>query len=117
MSLRIVAFSLLNAGADAVLPPSPVPFTSGSIELPFAPKDEPRVPGPMETFQARAQALARHWFDFRFLGEAKQCGDPAMCDSFEKDFLWDEWMDPAKQAEYKYVIDVDGNGWSGRFHR
>ncbi|TKA58044.1 hypothetical protein B0A53_00446 [Rhodotorula sp. CCFEE 5036] len=94
-----------------------LPFTSGSVELPFAPKDEPRVPGPMETFQARAQALARHWFDFRFLGEAKQCGDPAMCDSFEKDFLWDDWMDPAKQAEYKYVIDVDGNGWSGRFHR
>ncbi|GAA5868209.1 hypothetical protein JCM3774_000601 [Rhodotorula dairenensis] len=94
-----------------------LPFTSGSVELPFAPKDEPRVPGPMETFQARAQALARHWFDFRFLGEAKQCCDPAMCDSFEKDFLWDDWMDPAKQAEYKYVIDVDGNGWSGRFHR
>lgn len=40
-----------------------------------------------------------------------------MCEDFEKDFLWDEWMDPAKQAEYKYVIDVDGNGWSGRFHR
>ncbi|GAA5983978.1 hypothetical protein JCM10908_005999 [Rhodotorula pacifica] len=94
-----------------------LPFTSGSIELPFAPNDEPRVPGRMETFSTRAQSLARYWFDFRFLGEAKQCGDPEMCDSFEKDFLWDEWMDPAKQAEYKYVIDVDGNGWSGRFHR
>ncbi|BGP55808.1 hypothetical protein JCM8202_005626 [Rhodotorula sphaerocarpa] len=94
-----------------------LPFTTGTVELPFAPDDEPHVPGPVSTFSTRAQALAKHWFDFKFLGEAKQCGNPEMCSDFEKDFLWDDWMDPVKQAEYKYVIDVDGNGWSGRFHR
>lgn len=33
------------------------------------------------------------------------------------EFLWDDWMDESTQNDYKYVIDVDGNGWSGRFHR
>lgn len=109
---RICWHLLIGAGSIRT-----VPFTTGTVELPFAPDDEPHVPGPVSTFSTRAQALAKHWFDFKFLGEAKQCGNPEMCSDFEKDFLWDDWMDPVKQAEYKYVIDVDGNGWSGRFHR
>lgn len=24
---------------------------------------------------------------------------------------------PGEMAHYKYVLDVDGNGWSSRFHR
>lgn len=24
---------------------------------------------------------------------------------------------PSTRLQYKYVMDVDGNGWSGRFHR
>ncbi|GAA5887796.1 hypothetical protein JCM6882_000754 [Rhodosporidiobolus microsporus] len=94
-----------------------LPFQSGSITLPYGPGDDGPVPGPAASFSTRAQALAQKWFDFKFLGKPKQCDDPAVCAAFEKEFLWDDWMEPDVQNTYKYMMDVDGNGWSGRFHR
>ncbi|GJN90841.1 hypothetical protein Rhopal_003855-T1 [Rhodotorula paludigena] len=96
-----------------------LPFESGKVVLPMAYTDstDPLSYGPVTSETLRKQALAQEWFDFRFLGKPQQCGDPEVCAEFEKDFLWDEWMTPDEQNEYKYVIDVDGNGWSGRFHR
>ncbi|GAA6051318.1 hypothetical protein NBRC10513_000329 [Rhodotorula toruloides] len=93
------------------------PFQSGSVKLPFAPADKPSRPGPVSTLVSRAQALAQEWFDFAFLGSARQCDDPKVCAEFEKDFLWSDWVSESEQNEYKYMLDVDGNGWSGRFHR
>lgn len=83
----------------------------------YSDSTDPLSYGPVTSETLRKQALAQEWFDFRFLGKPQQCGDPEVCAEFEKDFLWDEWMTPDEQNEYKYVIDVDGNGWSGRFHR
>ncbi|GAA5893980.1 hypothetical protein JCM5296_004124 [Sporobolomyces johnsonii] len=94
-----------------------LPFETGSLVLPYAPSDTTAALGPLSEFSARAQALAQEWFDFKFLGSAKQCDDPQVCEEFSAQFVWDEWMEPDEQNEYKYVIDVDGNGWSGRFHR
>ncbi|GAA5999999.1 hypothetical protein JCM10207_006007 [Rhodosporidiobolus poonsookiae] len=94
-----------------------LPFHQGSITLPYAASDTPEGLGPVTTFTARAQALAQQWFDFKFLEAPKQCDDPAVCKAFENEFLWDDFMEQEEQNEYKYVIDVDGNGWSGRFHR
>ncbi|CEQ39606.1 SPOSA6832_01136, partial [Sporobolomyces salmonicolor] len=94
-----------------------LPFEPGSLVLPYAPSDTATALGPLSEFSARSQALAQEWFDFKFLGSAKQCDDPAVCEEFSTQFVWDDWMEPEEQNEYKYVIDVDGNGWSGRFHR
>ncbi|GAA5824169.1 hypothetical protein JCM10212_000269 [Sporobolomyces blumeae] len=94
-----------------------LPFETGSKTLPYAPSDSPTSFGPLSQFTAPSQPLARQYFDFAFLGEPTQCDDPQVCKEFEKQFLWDDFMEPETQNEYKYVIDVDGNGWSGRFHR
>ncbi|BGP25021.1 Protein O-glucosyltransferase 2 [Rhodotorula toruloides] len=94
-----------------------IPFQSGSVKLPYAPADKPSRLGPVSTLVSRAQALAQEWFDFAFLGSARQCDDPKVCAEFEKDFLWSDWVGENEQNEYKYMLDVDGNGWSGRFHR
>ncbi|GAA5943781.1 uncharacterized protein JCM15063_006491, partial [Sporobolomyces koalae] len=95
-----------------------LPFESGSKTLPYSPADSPTSFGPMSTFTARSKTLANRYFDFAFIGEPTQCDDLATCRDFEKQFRWDEgFMEPEVQNEYKYVIDIDGNGWSGRFHR
>ncbi|BGP40488.1 Protein O-glucosyltransferase 2 [Rhodotorula kratochvilovae] len=94
-----------------------LPFEAGEATVPFAPSDTPTLLGPVNSLTARKQALAQRWFDFEFLGNAKQCDNDKVCEEFEKDFLWSDWMGPDEQNEYKYMLDVDGNGWSGRFHR
>ncbi|KAJ7088684.1 glycosyl transferase family 90-domain-containing protein [Mycena epipterygia] len=49
-------------------------------------------------------------------------GDPIMCDAetcmlLQKIFPWRRRQSVQEAGDYKYVIDVDGNGWSGRFKR
>jgi hypothetical protein len=98
--------------------PSAVPFETGTKTLLYAPDDSKSLyPAPVSTFTQRSQALAQRYFDFRFLGEPKQIHDPAVAKEFQEQFLWDEWMEPDEQNQYKYMLDIDGNGWSGRFHR
>lgn len=45
-----------------------------------------------------------------------QCS-PSVCQEFKDEFEWGERMSTEEQNKYKFVMDVDGNGWSGRFHR
>ncbi|GAA5901069.1 uncharacterized protein JCM6883_004741 [Sporobolomyces salmoneus] len=105
-----------------------LPFEPGSKTLPYSPSDssissneELDSIGPLSTFTANTKSLAQQYFDFAFVGNGvTQCDqDPKLCKEFSKQFKWDSegWMEPELQNEYKYVIDVDGNGWSGRFHR
>ena len=94
-----------------------VPFETGSQTLPYAPSDTLTSLGPLSSFTSTYKSLASTYFDFAFLGHPTQCNDPQVCKEFEKGFRWDDFMEPDQQNEYKYVIDVDGNGWSGRFHR
>lgn len=69
----------------------------------------------MSTFTADKDELVKRWFDFQFTGEPIQCGDA--CDELKRDFAWSKSVSLEDQVQYKYMIDVDGNGWSGRFHR
>ncbi|KAL8293575.1 hypothetical protein RQP46_000276 [Phenoliferia psychrophenolica] len=89
----------------------------GSVTVPYAPSDSPGKLGPSELFTAPAHVLAFNYFDFKFLGQPAQCHDPVACNEFRKAYSWDTWMSPDEQNKYKYQIDIDGNGWSGRFHR
>ncbi|GAA5952384.1 hypothetical protein JCM3765_001956 [Sporobolomyces pararoseus] len=95
-----------------------LPFETGSKTLPYSPLDTTTL-GPLSSFTtSRVQTLSQKYFDFAFVGEPTQCDQEEICKDFEKQFIWDEsFMEPETQNEYKYVIDVDGNGWSGRFHR
>ncbi|KDE09242.1 hypothetical protein MVLG_00562 [Microbotryum lychnidis-dioicae p1A1 Lamole] len=94
-----------------------LPTQTGPIALTYAPNDKFGQLGPTQEFTADKRTLAKEWFDFQFLGKPEQCSDSVACAEFAKEFTWSEYMGQDEQNEYKYVMDVDGNGWSGRFHR
>lgn len=54
--------------------------------------------------------------DVSFSGGPVQC-DEATCDFLEREVDFKPTMGLSESYQYKYVMDVDGNGWSGRFHR
>ncbi|KAH8918392.1 glycosyltransferase family 90 protein [Atractiella rhizophila] len=62
--------------------------------------------------------LMERYADFAFSGLMAQCDEDGTCKAVkelikweEKGMIWDE------QNWYKFQLDVDGNAWSGRFHR
>ncbi|KAL5507089.1 hypothetical protein ACEPAH_6545 [Sanghuangporus vaninii] len=54
--------------------------------------------------------------DISFAGSPVQCEEPT-CEELKSQFDWRKRMDTSESSRYKYVIDVDGNGWSSRFKR
>ncbi|KAJ7620973.1 glycosyl transferase family 90-domain-containing protein [Roridomyces roridus] len=54
--------------------------------------------------------------DIAFTGKPMNCL-PAQCDELRSLFEWRAAHDLKKAGRYKYVLDVDGNGWSSRFKR
>ncbi|EIN06948.1 hypothetical protein PUNSTDRAFT_104368 [Punctularia strigosozonata HHB-11173 SS5] len=54
--------------------------------------------------------------DVHFSGSPMQC-DKEMCDELDQKFDWRGSMSLKEASRYKYVMDVDGNGWSSRFKR
>ncbi|GAA5828833.1 hypothetical protein JCM11251_005889 [Rhodosporidiobolus azoricus] len=62
--------------------------------------------------------LLDKYVDFAFTGKEGQCDEEdGSCEAvrqlfdFQRAFGWNE------ANEYKYMLDLDGNAWSGRFHR
>ncbi|BGP39508.1 Protein O-glucosyltransferase 2 [Rhodotorula kratochvilovae] len=94
-----------------------LPAATGTVTLPLASQDRNGVPRPVEEITASASDLAAEFLDVQFTGFPAQCGDAKTCEEIEREFQWDGYMPEEEQNQYKYVIDVDGNGWSGRFHR
>ena len=62
-------------------------------------------------------ALNPKLMDVAFAGRAHQCTTQRICDSIEEKFEFRSFQTLAESANYKYVMDVDGNAWSGRFKR
>jgi hypothetical protein len=56
------------------------------------------------------------YMDASFSGGPVQC-DEATCKIMEEEIEFKPTMGLDESYQYKYLIDVDGNGWSGRFHR
>lgn len=63
--------------------------------------------------------LNRQLFDILFTGAPIQCDQQdGSCDAMKHHLAFaSQTMGQDQQRTYKYIIDVDGNGWSGRFHR
>ncbi|GAA6040182.1 hypothetical protein JCM8097_004167 [Rhodosporidiobolus ruineniae] len=60
--------------------------------------------------------LNRAYMDVSFAGGPVQC-DPETCEIMKAEIDFRDTMGLNDAYKYKYVMDVDGNGWSGRFHR
>ncbi|THG96539.1 hypothetical protein EW145_g7761 [Phellinidium pouzarii] len=54
--------------------------------------------------------------DIAFSGNPVQC-EGETCEELRAKFDWRKRMDTEESSRYKYIIDVDGNGWSSRFKR
>ncbi|GJN88899.1 hypothetical protein Rhopal_001870-T1 [Rhodotorula paludigena] len=94
-----------------------LPSLTGETTLPLAAHDKPDHFGPVSEITATIADLADEYLDVMFAGSPAQCGDEKMCAALAREFDFDGYMPDSTQYQYKYLIDVDGNGWSGRFHR
>lgn len=54
--------------------------------------------------------------DVAFADEPVMCSGDT-CDKLWQIYPWRPYQGPKEAGQYKYVFDVDGNGWSGRFKR
>jgi len=54
--------------------------------------------------------------DVAFTGEPRSCSK-AVCKVIEAELQFRDWQNSTTAGTYKYVLDVDGNGWSSRFKR
>jgi hypothetical protein len=62
--------------------------------------------------------LMERYVDFAFTGREGQCSvEDGSCEAVKKLFDFQRTFGWNEANEYKYMLDLDGNAWSGRFHR
>ncbi|GAA5940397.1 hypothetical protein JCM3775_005079 [Rhodotorula graminis] len=68
--------------------------------------------------QIATQQLMDRYVDFAFTGREGQCDvDDGSCAAVKKLFDFQRTFGWNEANDYKYLLDLDGNAWSGRFHR
>ncbi|KAE9390089.1 hypothetical protein BT96DRAFT_1002581 [Gymnopus androsaceus JB14] len=92
--------SELNGTIDYLVPPKP-----GYEDQPL---------GPSQT--ARKARINPATMDMGFVEKPSQCREPT-CNLMEQIYDYKKMQSIKDAGNYKYVFDVDGNGWSGRFKR
>jgi hypothetical protein len=63
-----------------------------------------------------ATDLAHSYADVRLAGGSIQC-PKAICEEMTAEIDYAPAVLPKNTWMFRYVLDVDGNGWSERFHR
>ncbi|KZV78280.1 hypothetical protein EXIGLDRAFT_847684 [Exidia glandulosa HHB12029] len=61
-------------------------------------------------------ALNKAYFDVAFTA-AIQCSEPAICEHIRKEYKMGKNVYTEEAKTFKFVADLDGNGWSSRFRR
>lgn len=62
--------------------------------------------------------VAEAFYDMRLAGEPLQCNKTdGTCDDMKREIDFAAFQTPDELNQYKFLFDVDGNGWSGRFRR
>ncbi|KLT43057.1 hypothetical protein CC85DRAFT_284814 [Cutaneotrichosporon oleaginosum] len=65
-----------------------------------------------------AEESARWFFNMRLAGGPIQCDeDDGTCDEMQEEIEWAPYDPPSATRDAKFLLDIDGNGWSGRFRR
>lgn len=74
--------------------------------------------GALTSFSAPITSINSFYFDVSFAGQPVQCNETdGTCKNLKEKYRFEEGMSSTEQNAWKYVLDVDGNGVSGRFHR
>ncbi|GFZ45441.1 hypothetical protein JCM24511_03167 [Saitozyma sp. JCM 24511] len=62
--------------------------------------------------------LNEKYLDVGLAGKPHQCKqEDGTCDEMANEIHFKDRVRPEDSATFKYVLDVDGNGWSSRYHR
>ncbi|TRM65673.1 glycosyltransferase family 90 protein [Schizophyllum amplum] len=71
-----------------------------------------------EPLQVRKSLLNPAVMDVAFAGAPHSCDvEAGTCEVLKEEFEWRAYQTAEQAANYKYVLDIDGNAWSGRFKR
>ncbi|KAI6141005.1 glycosyl transferase family 90-domain-containing protein [Pisolithus tinctorius] len=71
-----------------------------------------------EPLQLRMARVNPAWMDVAFSGKPLACEENAgTCKLMEEMFEFRRVQGRKEEGRYKFILDVDGNGWSGRFKR
>ncbi|XAO24787.1 hypothetical protein I312_103593 [Cryptococcus bacillisporus CA1280] len=74
-----------------------------------------------KTWEKETWSVARlneAYMDIGLTGGPHQCKkEDGTCDEMKQEIIFKDRVAPEDSAKYKYVFDIDGNGWSSRFHR
>ncbi|KZV84062.1 hypothetical protein EXIGLDRAFT_727684 [Exidia glandulosa HHB12029] len=97
--LRFVELANRREGSIAVLPPT---------------ENEDDVVG--EPQEWNLAALNDAYMDVAFTS-AHQCSEAAICERIKKEYRMAKAVYSKQAKTFKYVADLDGNGWSSRFRR
>lgn len=90
---------------------------SKTVRLDGLGKESGRVPSIVER-RVKTDVLMDRYVDFAFSGKAGQCDeDDGSCDAVKRIVDFQPIIGWNQANEYKYLLDLDGNAWSGRFHR
>ncbi|PLW52221.1 hypothetical protein PCANC_01647 [Puccinia coronata f. sp. avenae] len=72
----------------------------------------------LEYFDSDTQVLNEKYFDIGFTNAPVQCdNNDGTCDAVRNTYVFKPYASHSTSNQFKYLLDVDGNGWSGRFHR
>ncbi|MBW0544987.1 hypothetical protein O181_084702 [Austropuccinia psidii MF-1] len=74
--------------------------------------------GNLKLFEAETKDLNEKYFDVGFVDSPVQCTvEDGTCSVLNHTYVFKETVGPSVMNGFKYILDVDGNGWSGRFHK
>ncbi|KAF4585112.1 Glycosyltransferase Family 90 domain containing protein [Pleurotus pulmonarius] len=96
---RLIEFTNDLNGTANILPPNKT-------------QDEPVGDG----IPFRKSRLNPALLDIAYSGSPHSCAEP-VCKQLATMYEWRRMQSIKEAGSYKYVLDVDGNGWSGRFKR
>nr|XP_031864183.1 uncharacterized protein CI109_000095 [Kwoniella shandongensis]KAA5531255.1 hypothetical protein CI109_000095 [Kwoniella shandongensis] len=63
------------------------------------------------------RVLSKAYADVKLSGQPVQCPSAEVCKQVSNTIEFGQKVWPEQAAAFKYNLDVDGNGWSSRFHR
>ncbi|KAF9240418.1 glycosyl transferase family 90-domain-containing protein [Melanogaster broomeanus] len=89
---------------------------AGNVSILPVPEDASTPVGEPE--EVRLGRVNPAWMDVAFAGTAVGCDkDGGTCKKMESLWEFRKWQERSQEGRYKFIFDVDGNGWSARFKR
>ncbi|KIM51684.1 glycosyltransferase family 90 protein [Scleroderma citrinum Foug A] len=88
----------------------------GNLTILSVPKKEWEMVGEPE--EMKVVRVNPAWMDVAFVGKPITCDDArGTCREMEEAWEFRRTQKRKEEGRYKFILDVDGNGWSGRFQR